>query len=245
MGTVLAAATRTAATRTAATRTAGSRPGGDGPGELGRIALSATDLRRSLRHGKEGNLVVFVVDTSGSMGAARRVREVKTAVVSLLLDAYQRRDKVAVLTFGDRSAHVVLPPTSSVELAERLLTRVATGGRTPLAEGIAAATDLVRRERARDPHRRALVLLMTDGRANAGPDALARALEAAAEASRRDGEWVVVDCEDPRAVVRLGLARTMAGALGARCLELDDLAAHTLVRAVRAVTNEHPQRGVA
>ena len=240
MRTVLAAATRTAATRTA-----GSRPSRDGPGGPGRIALSATDLRRSLRHGKEGNLVVFVVDTSGSMGAARRVREVKTAVVSLLLDAYQRRDKVAVLTFGDRSAQVVLPPTSSVELAERLLTRVATGGRTPLAEGIAAATDLVRRERARDPHRRALVLLMTDGRANAGPDALARALGAAAEASRRDGEWVVVDCEDPRAVVRLALARTMAGALGARCLELDDLAAHTLVRAVRAVTNDHPQRGVA
>ena len=222
MGTVLAAATRTA----------GSRPGGDAPTELGRIALSATDLRRSLRHGKEGNLVVFVVDTSGSMGAARRVREVKTAVVSLLLDAYQRRDKVAVLTFGDRSAQVVLPPTSSVELAERLLTRVATGGRTPLAEGIAAATDLVRRERARDPHRRALVLLMTDGRANAGPDALARALGAAAEASRRDGEWVVVDCED--GPVRLGLAAELGLRLGGVALRLDELSAQSLVSVVKA-----------
>jgi magnesium chelatase subunit D len=200
----------------------------------GPLRLAGADLRRSLRQGRESNLVVFAVDTSGSMGAARRVREVKTAVVSVLLDAYQRRDKVAVITFAGDRAHVVVPPTSSVDVAERLLAQVPTGGRTPLAEGIAAVHDLVRRERARDSRRRPLVLLLTDGRATHGPNALARALHTARGASLPDGEWVVVDCEQGRGGVRLGLARQVAAALRAECLDLGDVAASSLAGVARA-----------
>jgi len=193
----------------------------------GPIRLAPQDIRRSLRQGREGNLVVFVCDTSGSMGAARRMREVKTAVVSLLLDAYQRRDKVAVVTFARDRAQVVLPPTGSVELAQRRLADVATGGRTPLAEGLAVAADLVRRERTRDPQRRALVLLLTDGRATAGADAVPRALAAAGHVARQGIASVVVDCESTRGI-RLRLARDLARALGAEYLDLGEIAAGAL-----------------
>jgi magnesium chelatase subunit D len=159
-----------------------THPQGQGLSVTGTLLAAARDgrrikpehLRRSLKEGKEGNLVVFVVDTSGSMGAARRVKEIKTAVVSLLLDAYQRRDKVAVVTFGGDKATVALEPTSSVDRAERMLGDVPTGGRTPLAEALVAAEQVVRRERARDPQRRPLVVLITDGRATSGKGALAR-----------------------------------------------------------------------
>ncbi|WP_082043907.1 VWA domain-containing protein [Mobilicoccus massiliensis] len=193
------------------------------------VEVGPGDLRRSVRRGKEGNLVVFAVDTSGSMGAAERIRQVKTACVSLLLDAYQRRDKVAVVTFSGREARVVLPPTSSVDLAERLLAEVPTGGRTPLAEGLTSAYEVLRRERVRDPHRRALLVVLTDGRASAGGrTALPRAHRVAdgigADAART-GQFgtVVVDCESARAGFRLGLARDLAGRLGAEYVDLAEL----------------------
>ena len=199
--------------------------------------LETTHLRRSLREGKEGNLVVLVVDTSGSMGAARRVKEVKTAVVSLLLDAYQRRDKVAVVTFGGSRATVALEPTSSVDRAQRMLGDVPTGGRTPLAEARVAAEQVVRRERARDPQRRPLVVLVTDGRATAGKGALERARRTAellgTGTSTSATPWVVVDAEDQRAVVRLGLARDLATRLGAEHLPLGEVAASTIAGIVR------------
>jgi magnesium chelatase subunit D len=215
-------------------------PRGQGLSVTGTLLAAATDtatpgvtlrpehLRRSLREGKEGNLVVFVVDTSGSMGAARRVKEVKTAVVSLLLDAYQRRDKVAVVTFGGDRATVALEPTSSVDRAERMLGDVPTGGRTPLAEALVAAEQVVRREAARDPQRRPLVVLVTDGRATSGRGALARAQQVADVLGTHGTPWVVVDAEDPRAVVRLGLAQDLATRLGADHLPLGDVAASTL-----------------
>lgn len=195
--------------------------------------LGVDSLRRSVREGKEGNLVVFVVDTSGSMGAAKRVREVKTAVVSLLLDAYQRRDRVAVVTFGGDSAAVALPPTAGVDRAERTLSAIPTGGRTPLAEGLATAAELVRREQVRDPRRRPLVVLLTDGRATAGPHALARARAVADAIAGHGHSWIVVDAEDPRAIVRLGLARELAGRLRAEHLPLGDIAAPTLAGIVK------------
>ncbi|GGO89242.1 magnesium chelatase [Nocardioides phosphati] len=216
-------------------------PQGQGLSVTGTLLAAARDgmvlrpehLRRSLREGKEGNLVVFVVDTSGSMGAAKRVREVKTAVVSLLLDAYQRRDKVAVVTFGGDRATVALEPTSSVDRAERMLGDVPTGGRTPLAEALVSAEQVVRRERARDPQRRPLVVLVTDGRATSGKGALARAQQVADVLGTHQTPWVVVDAEDPRAVVRLGLAQDLATRLGADHLPLGEVAATTLKKIVR------------
>ncbi len=123
--------------------------------------------------------MIFVVDASGSMAARDRMAAVSGAALSLLRDAYQRRDKVAVITFRQDSAQVLLPPTTSAHIASRRLTRFDTGGTTPLAEGLLAARDVVVRERVRDRARRPLVVVLTDGRATGGPDPLGRSRSAA------------------------------------------------------------------
>jgi magnesium chelatase subunit D len=189
------------------------------------------DVRRAIREGREGNLVIFVVDASGSMAARDRMAAVSGATLSLLRDAYQRRDKVAVITFRQQGARLLLPPTSSAHIAGRRLARFDTGGRTPLAEGLLAARELIVRERARDRARRPLVVVLTDGRATAGPDPLGRSRIAAARLLAEGAAAVVVDCET--SYVRLGLARRLADQLGAPAVRLEQLRADHLTRAVR------------
>ncbi|MFC9692802.1 magnesium chelatase subunit D family protein [Kribbella sp. NPDC056951] len=195
------------------------------------LAVRAGDVRLSVREGREGNLVLFCVDASGSMGTKRRMGEVKTAIVSLLLDAYQRRDTVGLVTFAGAEATVALPPTGSVETAVRRLESLPTGGRTPLAEGLLQAAEVLRIAAIRDPRRRPLLVLVTDGRATYGEKAFARAKQAAGWLAQRGIATVVVDCE-PRRGVRLGLAGELAADLGAEYLDLGDVAAGNLIRAV-------------
>ncbi|SOX53133.1 PROBABLE CHELATASE PROTEIN, partial [Mycobacterium ahvazicum] len=189
------------------------------------------DIRRAIREGREGNLVIFVVDASGSMAARDRMAAVSGAALSLLRDAYQRRDKVAVITFRQQEARLLLPPTSSAHIAGRRLARFDTGGKTPLAEGLLAARELVVRERARDRARRPLVVVLTDGRATAGPDPLGRSRIAASRLAAEGSAAVVVDCET--SYVRLGLAQQLARQLGAPTVRLEQLHADHLTRAVR------------
>lgn len=197
--------------------------GRTGPG----LSLSVSDLRGHLREGREGNLIVFVVDASASMGARDRMRAVKGAVLSLLRDAYRRRDRVAVVTFGGRGARVALPPTSSAELAARLLAEMPVGGRTPLAEGLEETRRILEMSAGRDPDTRPLVVLLTDGRANTGgSDPLASALSAAAQLARRNVRAVVVDTE--HAPYRLSLASLIADAMGASSVRLEELQAGAL-----------------
>lgn len=197
----------------------------------GPLRPAPDDVRRAIREGREGNLVIFVVDASGSMAARDRMAAVSGATLSLLRDAYQRRDKVAVITFRQQEARLVLPPTSSAHIAGRRLARFDTGGKTPLAEGLLAARQLIVREKARDRARRALVVVLTDGRATAGPDPLARSRSAAARLAAEGAAAVVVDCET--SYVRLGLAGQLARQLGAPAVRLEQLHADSLTRAVR------------
>lgn len=197
----------------------------------GPLRPAAEDLRRAIRIGREGNLVIFVVDASGSMAARERMAAVSGAALSLLLDAYQRRDKVAVITFRADRARLILPPTTSAYIAARRLTRFDTGGRTPLAEGLLAARDVVARERARDRSRRPLVVVLTDGRATAGSDPLRRSRIAAQLLRSEGAAAVVVDCET--SYVRLELAAELAGHLKAPVLRLEQLRADALAQAVR------------
>ncbi len=197
----------------------------------GRVRPDTDDIRRAERVGREGNLVVFVVDASGSMAARDRMAAVSGAALSLLRDAYQRRDKVAVVTFRADGARLLLPPTSSAHIASRRLTRFDTGGTTPLAAGLLAARDVVLRERVKDPARRPLIVVLTDGRATGGPDPLARSRIAAARLASEGTAAVVVDCET--SYVRLGLAAELAGHLGAPLMRLDQLHADHLTAAVR------------
>ncbi|MBE3011646.1 putative cobaltochelatase [Microbispora sp. NEAU-D428] len=191
------------------------------------LVLRREDLREAIREGRESNLVLFCVDASGSMAARARMRAVKGAVLSLLLDAYQRRDKVGLVTFRGEDATVALPPTSSVELASDRLARLATGGRTPLAAGLRRAERVLAAERLRDPRRRPLLVVVTDGRHTSGPDPVAAAARLAGVAS------VVVDCE--HGPVRLGLAGRLAAALGGTPIRIEELAADHLAAVVRDV----------
>lgn len=198
----------------------------------GGFAVRPRDLRGAEHEGREGNLVLFVVDASGSMAARDRLSAVTGAVVSLLRDAYQRRDKVAVVTVRGRAAELALPPTSSIDIAVRRLDSLRTGGRTPLAEGLLKAHDVVRRERIRDPQRRALVVLLTDGRATAGADPVHRARHAAGLLAREGIASVTVDCE--QGMVRLGLAAELARYLNGGYVRLAELSADAVTGVVRA-----------
>ena len=206
--------------------------------------LRRDDLRRARHEGREGNLVLFAVDASGSMAARARMGAVKGAVLSLLLDAYQRRDKVGLVTFRGTGAELLLPPTSSVEAAAARLAALPTGGRTPLAAGLLQARHTLRVERLRDPRRRPLLVVVTDGRATGptGPAAGAARYapgDPVGDAQRAAGllaadgiAAVVVDCET--GPVRLGLAARLATTLGAVALRLEELSAAALASTVRA-----------
>ncbi|MCV7434421.1 magnesium chelatase subunit D family protein [Mycolicibacterium bacteremicum] len=197
----------------------------------GRPRVQPDDVRRAVREGREGNLVIFVVDASGSMAARDRMSAVGGAALSLLRDAYQRRDKVAVITFRGQQADVLLPPTSSVYIAGRRLARFDTGGKTPLAQGLLAARDVVVREKARDRARRPLVVVLTDGRATGGPDPLGRTRAAARMLVAEGAAAVVVDCET--SFVRLGLAEELARQLEAPAVRLAHLQAGELTSLVK------------
>ncbi|NNG20851.1 VWA domain-containing protein [Naumannella sp. ID2617S] len=201
-------------------------------GRTGRLLFQRRDLRHAITEGRESNLVLFCVDASGSMAARARMQEVKTATLSLLLDAYQRRDKIGLITFRGAGATLALPPTSSVEIAARRLEELPHGGRTPVAEGLWCAAETLRLEKIRDPRRRPLLVVITDGRATSGPDAVARS-QRVADRLREDGvASLLVDCETGR--FRLGLGVRLAAHLGAEHVPLAEVAADRLVAAVRA-----------
>ncbi|MBN6547804.1 putative cobaltochelatase, partial [Actinacidiphila bryophytorum] len=247
------AAGRRSRARTAQGRTTGARRP---EGALGRLHLAATvqaaapyqrargrsgpglvlrrdDLREAVREGRESNLVLFVVDASGSMAARQRMSAVKGAVLSLLLDAYQRRDKVGLVTFRGTGAEVALPPTSSVDAGAARLEKLPTGGRTPLAAGLLKAHEVLRVERLRDPSRRPLLVVVTDGRATGGPDPVALGARAARLLAASGTAAVVVDCET--GPVRLGLAGALAADLGAVAVTLGELRADTVSALVKDV----------
>ncbi|MFI9200983.1 putative cobaltochelatase [Streptomyces sp. NPDC053048] len=210
--------------------------GRSGPGLL----VRRDDLREAVREGREGNLVLFVVDASGSMAARKRMSAVKGAVLSLLLDAYQRRDKIGMITFRGAEAEVALPPTSSVEAGAARLEKLPTGGRTPLAAGLLRAHEVLRVERMRDPSRRPLLVVVTDGRATGGPEPLARAGRAARLLAGEGIASVVVDCES--GPVRLGLAGELGLALAGPVVTLDELRADNVSALVRTVRNTNSRR---
>jgi magnesium chelatase subunit D len=180
------------------------------------IHLRPSDLREKVLEGRLGRLLLFVVDASGSMSARRRLALAKGTVRVLLLDAYRRRDRVGLIAFGGAGARLVLPPTSSVDLAERRLSRLTTGGRTPLAE----ALDLAYLTLARWPLSGAPVLvLVSDGRANSAPpgvDPWWASIAAAGRLKRAGIATAVVDAD--RGGDRLGLTQALATALGASVL---------------------------
>ena len=200
------------------------------------VVIEPWDVREKVRETKTGSLILFVVDASGSMGAQRRMVAVKGAVLSLLLDAYQRRDRVALISFRGTSADLMLPPTNSVDLAQLYLQDMPTGGRTPLSRGLYQALETLETERMKDRNVLPLVVLLSDGRANvtlegSGPGAVEEARGFASIFEEKHITSVVIDTELD--FIKLEMARPLAEAMGARYLKLEELRADSLADAVR------------
>ena len=211
------------------------------------LKLEPWDLRQKVRESRVGSLVVFVVDSSGSMGAHQRMVAVKGAVMSLLMDAYQRRDRVAMIAFRGATSEVVLPPTDSPRLAQRRLDNLPTGGRTPMAQALADAQRLIMQQRQRSPDTPPLLVVVSDCRANVGMknghtglDPFEEALRIC-ESLRQDKVNAVALDPTPRSN-RFGLARRVATALGGEYVPLDELRATAISAAVRRAQSADTQR---
>jgi len=181
----------------------------------------------------EGSSVVFCVDASGSMGAAKRMEAAKAAILELLVDAYQRRDRVALVSFRGEGAQVVLSPTSSVELAHIRLRALPTGGATPLAHGLVRSLEVLESERRREPDVRPWLVLITDGRANVGLGTGLGADDARATAGRIAEAGIRTLVIDTAGSGGGSPARDIARAAGAEYLRLGELDSTALSAAVR------------
>ncbi len=198
------------------------------------FAVRAEDMHRKIRVRKSANLVLFVVDASWSMAVSERMSATKGAIVSLLTDAYQRRDRVGLIVFQKNAASVVLPPTSSVQLARRALTEIPVGGKTPLSAGLTLAHHVIKQQQHLYPDVMPLMILLTDGAGNVSMTNLPPKDEShrAAERFLREGiRSVVINME--HTAFDQGLARELADHLGAPCLTLQELRAESLYATVR------------
>ena len=183
------------------------------------------DLRQKVREKKIGNTFLFVVDASGSMGARERMHAVKGAIFSMLKDAYQKRDQVGLIAFRRQTAEVLLPVTRSVDLAQKCLQQLPTGGKTPLAEGLSSAFSVLKSMRKKEQEMKPVILLITDGRANRsttdGGDAVDDVLKMARKIQASGCPSVVIDTEND--FIKLGIARTVAREMGAAYYRLKEL----------------------
>ena len=196
--------------------------------------VTKNDLHQQIRAGKSANLILFVVDASGSMAAQQRMAALKGAVLALLTDAYQRRDEVAVITFRGEAAALLLPPTRSVDLAEQGLRELPTGGRTPLPHALQLALETLEKAAA-NAGAPPLLVLLSDGKANVAlrddGDPWQESLALAGLLAGRGVPALVLDTET--GFLRLGRARHLALALGAECLSLEELSAESLTLTIR------------
>ncbi|RLB85637.1 MAG: magnesium chelatase, partial [Deltaproteobacteria bacterium] len=200
------------------------------------VVLKKEDIREKIREKRIGNFLLFVVDASGSMGARGRMAASKGAIMSLLLDAYQKRDKVAMISFRQNGADLNLPPTSSVEMAGKLLAEMPVGGRTPLSAGLAAAHEQVRNHLLRDPAARPIVVIITDGKSNVAMGDQKPVEESFDFAAKMAADprviYIVVDTEET-GLVTFGLAEQLARVFNARYFKIEELKADQLVNIVK------------
>lgn len=198
------------------------------------LLIEKSDLREKVRERKVGNLIMFVVDASGSMAAEERMTATKSAILSLLLDAYQRRDRVGMVVFRKNTAELVLPPTNSVDLAQKCLANLPTGGRTPMAHGLNLGLTVIREYMRRDKEAIPLLVLVSDGRANVslnGGDPVEEAKAVARAISSAGINSIAIDTE--RSFITLGLVKQICAELGGKYFQLEELAAAPIISAVR------------
>jgi magnesium chelatase subunit D len=198
------------------------------------LAIEKQDLRQKVRVRRAANLILFVVDASWSMAAAERMIATKGAIMSLLIDAYQKRDRVGLIVFQKEDSRLVLPPTSSVDLAESALKEIPVGGKTPLSAGLLLAHQVLIRERLKDREVMPLMIVVTDGAGNVSMTDIPpqeEALKVAAMIKKADLRTVVINTEHE--AFDRGLAQELADNLGGPCYTLKQLRAEELYARVR------------
>ena len=199
------------------------------------LNIKQEDLRQKVREKRIGNTFLFAVDASGSMGARERMRAVKGAIFYMLQEAYQKRDRVGMIAFRRQQAELLLPITRSVDLAQKCLAELPTGGKTPLADGLAMALQTLSMMNKHDSELEPILVLVTDGRANAmeadGGDPVASAIKIAERIGKAKITSVVIDTESD--FIKLGLAKRVAAAMGANYYTLQRLSKDSIIRIVR------------
>lgn len=203
------------------------------------VVIRKDDLRSKVREKRTGNIFLFVVDASGSMGARERMKTVKGVIFKILLDAYQKRDRVGMVAFRKNQAEVLLPVTRSVDFAQKKLATMPTGGKTPLAKGLLKAEDVLDMLYRQDANQDPVMILITDGRAtsslNKGTNPVTDALEEAKRIGRRNIPVVVIDTES--GFIKLGLAKKLAKAMGASYFQVDKISEDQLLHIWRTAAN--------
>jgi magnesium chelatase subunit D len=198
------------------------------------FAIQKSDMQRKVRVKKAANLILFLVDASWSMAVAERMAATKGAILSLLTDAYQRRDRVGLIVFQKDRSTLILPPTSSVMLAQRALSDIPVGGKTPLSAGLLMAYEVLRQEQILHPDVEPLLIVLTDGAGNVSIGALPPQEESytfAEQIADRNYRTVVINME--HASFDQGLAQSLADHLEAPCYTLNELKAESLLNTVR------------
>ncbi len=199
------------------------------------LHIKKEDLRQKVREKRIGSTFLFAVDASGSMGARERMGAVKGAVFYMLQDAYQKRDRVGMIGFRRDKAEVLLPITRSVDLAQKCLADMPTGGKTPLTDGLATALLTLSKLGKTDKHMEPVLVLVTDGRANMADGDSGDPVESAVRMAEKIGKAkitsVVIDTESD--FIKLGLAKKIAAAMGASYYRLDRLSQESILRIIR------------
>ncbi len=198
------------------------------------FVINKSDFREKVREKRTGTTILFVVDASGSMGAKKRMSAVKGAVVSLLTDAYQKRDKVGMVAFRKNHAEVLLGITRSVELAQKSLKNLPTGGKTPLSAGLFKGYEILKAAKKKDPEMVPVLVLVSDGRTNSSVnngDPYEEAIEIANKIASENIQSIVIDTEQD--FIKLGLANNIAKAMNAQYYKLEDLGATEIASTIR------------
>lgn len=207
------------------------------------VVIRHEDIRRKEREKRTGNIFLFLVDASGSMGARERMKAVKGVVFKMLADAYQKRDRVGMIAFRRDRAEVLLPITRSIEFAQKKLAALPTGGKTPLAQGLIKAEDMLDRLYKQDPLQDPVLILITDGRAtnslNKNTDPVRDALSEAERIGHRHMLAAVIDTES--SFIKLGLAKELAQKMGASYFHVDKISEDRLLCIGRQTDYERGQ----
>ena len=199
------------------------------------LNIKEEDLRQKVREKRIGNTFLFAVDASGSMGARERMRAVKGAIFYMLQEAYQKRDRVGMIAFRRDKADLLLPITRSVDLAQKRLAEMPTGGKTPLADGLALSLQTLALLNKRDSELEPILIVVTDGRANAvhegEKEPVAAAINIAEKIAKVKITSVVIDTESD--FIKLGIAKKLAAAMQANYYTLQRLSKENIIHIVR------------